>query len=200
MQFAGGCIDALALCEGDVLRTADPDSVSFGVAQVRRGIFSRKLSLLHLVFAPAAPRPLLLGVVCLNNRTAEPVGLDYTELWDVMGEDYQAGSGASSCRTPEGIRALADVSMAVRTVALESPGLQGLALHVRIVLPPNSFRHLFFAYAAPPPEEDPALLVRAWRGDVLQELERTVARFEEGLPANAEPVAAYRASVVTLSS
>ncbi|MFQ5515777.1 MAG: hypothetical protein ACE5FG_15315 [Myxococcota bacterium] len=197
MHFAGGDIDALIVSEGIVLRTADPDATLFGVAQVRRMLAGGAISATHLVFAPTTPRPLLLALVRLNNHAARPVRVDYTELWDVKGAAPCAGAGAVSCETPEGARALADASLAVRAVPPEGKS-GGLALDLRIALPPASRRELCFAYAAPPPDESPALLVRAWRGDVAAELSRTVAGFVETLGAEEDPVEAYRRWAATL--
>jgi hypothetical protein len=195
--FAGGCINALILFEGHVLRTAEPASTSFGVAQVRRFLSAETVGLVHVVFAPITPRPLLLGVVRLKNRGDEPVQVDYTELWDVQGTDHEAAAGACSCRSAEGTRALADVAIAVRARAPEAPSHAGLALDLRILLPPRSHRQLYFAYAAPQPGEDAALLVRAWRGDVMAELRRTVASFVAPLQPGSDAISAYRRQVAT---
>ncbi len=175
-----------------MFRTADPDSTRFGVAQVRRLLVALPLRVAHVVFAPAAPRPLLLGLVRLENRGARPLSLHYSELWGVEGSDYRTAPGACSCETSGGTRALADAGSVVRGRPPASAPRAGLALDLRLVLPPDSRRHLCFAYAAPEPGEGPELLVRAWRGDVAGELERSVASWLERLSTELDAVAAYR--------
>ena len=56
--FEGGAIDALVAQGGEVLRTAAPRATSCGLAQVRRLLEGPSLRVLHVVFAPAWPRPL----------------------------------------------------------------------------------------------------------------------------------------------
>ncbi len=192
VRFAGGRIDALVLCEGAVLRTSAPDAVHTGIAQVRRLIRADPLHIVHVVFAPDVPRPLLLGLVRLENRDRRPLKLEYSELWGVEGSDYLTGPGACSCQTSQGTRALGDASSGVRARAPESPPRLGLSLELPLVLPPGARRELSFAYAAPAPGEGPELLVRAWRGEIAAELERGVARWLERLRDEAEPVLAYR--------
>ena len=182
------------LCQGAVFRTAEPDSTHFGVAQVRRLLLALPLRIVHVVFAPAAPRPILLGLVRLENRGARPLGIQYSELWGVQGSDYRTGPGACSCETAEGTRALADASSVVRARPPGSAPRKGLALDLRFVLPPDSRRHLCFAYAAPEPGEGPELMVRAWRGEAAGELERSVASWLERLRKEPDPIAAYRRS------
>ncbi len=150
------------------------------------------LRIVHVVFAPAAPRPILLGLVRLENRGARPLRLQYSEVWGVEGSDYRTGPGACSCETSEGTRALADASSAVRARPPDSAPRRGLALDLPLVLPPDSRRPLCFAYAAPEPGEGPELLVRAWRGEAAGELERSVAGWLERLETESDPIAAYR--------
>ncbi len=180
------------LCQGAVFRTADPDTTRFGVAQARRLLVALPLRIAHVVFAPAAPRPILLGLVRLENRGARPLRLEYSELWSVEGSDYRTAPGACSCETDSGTRALADASAAVRARPPDSAPRKGLALDLRFVLPADSRRHLCFAYAAPEPGEGPELLVRAWRGDAARELERSVASWLERVKNEPDPIAAYR--------
>ena len=194
MWFAGGRIDALALCGPDVLRTAETDLTQFGVAQVRRLCQSPHARLAHVLFAPRAPRPLLLGLVWVENRTDDPLLLRYTETWDVRGA-YRSAVGACERRGDEGLRVLAEAGVAVRARAPERAGERGLALDLRIVLPPSARRALGFAYAAPEPDDNAVGMVRAWRGEVAAELERTVAAWSTELGAVKDPVAAYREAV-----
>lgn len=144
-----------------------------------------------MVFAPAAPRPLLLGLVRLANDAAEPVELSYTELWGVPGSRVRQEAGACICDTEAGERALADASLAVRGRVPDPLPRAGLALELRLPLPPRSVRELAFAYAAPPAGESPGLLVRAWRGDVRHELRR-VARAWLARAPGPNSLAVYR--------
>jgi len=192
VHFAGGLIDALLLCEGGVFRTAEPDATCFGVAQVRRLLVAPPLCVVHVVFAPLAPRPLLLGLVRLENRGARALGLRYSELWGVEGSDYRSASGACSRETAQGTRALADAGSAVRACPPQTAPRLGLALDLRLVLPPDSRRQLYFAYVAPEPGEGPELLVRAWRGDAASELEHSVASWLEEFRTEPDSIAAYR--------
>ncbi len=195
MRFGGGRIDALVLCAGHVLRTSAPDEVTFGVAQVRRLLVSPTLRVLHVVFAPDAPRPLLLGLVRLENRGATAERVDYSEVWDVGSGPWRAASGACE-RLGEGSTfALADAGLGVRAVAPEPPPRTGLGLDVRLGLPPGARRELYFAYVDAPTDDDPRKLVRAWRGDVAAELVRCV----ESWRSRAGPsVADYLAAAATL--
>jgi hypothetical protein len=186
-------IDALLVCRGRVLRTSDPLRTRFGLAQVRRELGSGALRALHVIFAPDAARPLLLGLVRLENAGDEPFAVAYTETWAVSGTGYRAAAGACERHTAEGVRALADVSLAVRAFAREEAPGTGLALEVQLLLPPHSRRELHFAYAAPGPDDPPAMLVRAWRGRVPAELERSARHWRAALGDAAAPVAAYRA-------
>ena len=163
------------MSDAGVLRTARAERIAFGVAQVRRELSSGKLRVLHLVFAPFRPRPVLFGIVRLHNTGSTPLGLEYTEVWEISGARTRSDVGACVLETPDGERVLADVSAAVRAAPLQPPPKAGLCLVQRAVLPPRSIRELAFAYAAPPPEDSAAALVRAWRGDVAGELARTVA-------------------------
>lgn len=193
--FEGGRIDALCAVGGEVLRTAAPTSLCSGIAQVRREVVSSRLRLLHVLFAPARARPLLLGVARLENRTDEPALVHYAETWAVGAPAARAGPGACEAVTPAGVRALADASAAIRAVTPDPLPRAGLALDVRVVLAPGARRHLDFVYAAPDPGQPAAPLVVAWRGDVAAELVRTVARWRARLGPGADPVAAYRAAV-----
>ncbi len=200
LEFCGGRIDALALCEGDVLRTAEPERVVSGIAQLRRWLVGDPLRILHLVFAPDVSRPLLLSLVRLENPGRTPLRVDYTELWGVRGSSIRPAPGACICETEHGTRALAEAGPALRSRPPNPLPEHGLCLEIQLVLPPVSRRQLCFAYCAPPPQESAAWLVRAWRGDVAGELERTVARWLGRLSPDAAPVPAYRAGVVTLGA
>ncbi len=191
-MLEGGRIDALVRTQGVVLRTARPAATELGLAQVRRAAVWRGLAVLHVIFAPVLPRPLLLSCVRLHNRTGEALALDYTELWEIRGEQVSMAEGACSCLTPRGERALADVSAGIRARAPEPLPGTGLALELRMVLPPDATRELSFAYAAPEPGESAAALVRAWRGDAARELERTVRDWMRELAGEADPLAEYR--------
>lgn len=188
--FAGARIDAFIGAAGRVLRTSQPGAVEFGIAQVRRTVENSELRVLHVVFAPHAARPILLGLVRLHNRTAEPLLVHYTELWEVEGDAPRAAEAACVCATDAGERALADISVAPRSRAPEPLPERGLALDARLVLPPRERRELCFAYAAPETADPTHLLVRAWRGDVSEELEHTVSAWLEHL--GSDPLAAYR--------
>ncbi len=189
--FEGGEINALLAGAGGILRTSAPRSIRYGLAQLRRELAAPPLRILHVVFAPAAPRPVLLGLVRLANDGREPIELTYTELWDVPGSRPQPEPGACSCDSEAGERALADASLGVRGRAPDPLPSVGLALELRLVLPPRSVRELAFAYAAPPPGEPAGLLVRAWRGDVRDELRRVVSVWLARTPGP-NSLAAYR--------
>jgi hypothetical protein len=195
VELGGGRIDALVLCEGVVLRTAAPEVIRYGVAQVRRLVESPALRLLHVVFAPSRPRPVLLGVARLANRLTRPLALEYTETWGVVGEAGAPAEGACEIHTPQGIRALAEASVAIRARPPEDPPRHGLLLGLRLGLPPRTRRDLAFAYAAPEPGEAAAPLVRAWRGAVAAELEHSVERWREALGGAPDLVHAYRQAV-----
>lgn len=152
------------------------------------------MRVLHLLFAPIRPRPLLLALVRLHNPGRELLQLDYTELWDLPIREPLARPGACLCRLPSGERALADLGSAIRGRTPEPPPSRGLALAMRLLLPPGEMRELSFAYAAPEAPEPAAALVRAWRGGVRDELEETVGSWREAL-GQADPVAAYRREV-----
>jgi hypothetical protein len=192
VYLSAGRIDALLLCRGRLLRTSDPSRTRFGLAQVRRELAHGDLHAVHVVFAPDAGRPLLLGLARLHNAGDAPLALEYTETWAVSGSDHRAAAGACELRTAEGVCALADVSLAVRAFPLDPPPDEGLALALRLLLPPHSVRELYFAYAAPGPGDPPAALVRAWRGRVPDELVRSVRAWHERLGGVADPLAAYR--------
>lgn len=144
-----------------------------------------------MVFAPAAPRPVLLGLVRLANDGGEPIELTWTELWDIPGQRVRHEPGACSCDTEEGERALADASLAIRGRAPDPLPKSGLALELRLALPPRSVRELAFAYAAPSRDEPAGGLVSAWRGDVKDELGRVARTWLERDPGP-NSVAAYR--------
>lgn len=192
MYLSAGRIDALIVCRGALLRTSDPLRTRFGLAQVRRELGLGALAAVHVVFAPDSARPLLLALVRLANRSHEPLALEYTETWAVSGSDYRAAAGACERRTADGARALADVSLAVRASAPVPSPRDGLALELRMLLPPHSTRELHFAYAAPGPDEPAQNLIRAWRGEVPAELARSTARWLDRLEGSADPVRVYR--------
>ncbi len=196
VYFEGGRIDALVACEGTLLRTAQPDATHYGLAQVRRRVETRDLAMVHVLFAPIAPRPLLLGLVCVENASAQLLQLAYTELWEVQGTNMRAAEGACVCDTPGGRRALADASSVIRGRPPDPLPRAGLALELRISLPPGGRRQVAFAYAAPEPREDPSQLVRAWRADVAGELVRTVRAWRKRLRPAPNTVEAYRVEVL----
>ena len=200
MWFEGGRVDALVRCGGALLRISRGASTQVGIAQVRRQAANETLSVTHVLFAPIEPRPLLLAMVELQNRSDAPLPVDYTELWDVAGSETSAAPGACVCETEAGRRALAEASIAIRARAPEPLPTRGLALDLRIGLAPGATRALAFAYAAPGPNEDPAVLVQAWRGDVRAALERTVAHWLEQLQGHegregADLIELYRQAV-----
>lgn len=179
-----------------MLRSAEPDATRYGIAHVRRRVESRALRMLHVVFAPSRSRPVLLSVVRLANRLSTALALDYTETWGVTGEDWEAAEGACEVRTRLGVRALAEASVAIRARPPAEPPRHGLLLDLRLGLPPGARRELCFAYAAPGPGEAAAPLVRAWRGAVIAELERSVAAWSTLLEGAAEPLRAYRKALI----
>ena len=190
--FAGGTISTLLVCDAELLRTSRPASTRCGLAQVRRLLESPELRVAHVVFAPAQPRPLLLGLVRLESRSEELLQVAYTELWDLPGANVRAAEGSCLCDTPDGARALADVGLAVRGRAPDPLPRAGLALELKLFLPPGERRTLAFAYVAPEPGEEPAALVRAWRGSVEAELRGTVRSWRERLGEHANSMSAYR--------
>lgn len=192
VSFAGAPIDALVLSEGAVHRTAEPTEVRYGLAQVRRIVEADALRIVHVVFAPLEPRPILLGLVRLANGADRPLGVEYVELWDVEGEAYRTAPGACERRAPGGSRALADAGAALRAEPPDRPPSRGLALELTLVLPPRSTRTLTFAYAAPGPEERTELLIRAWRGRVANELVAVVRAWTARLGRGSEAVYAFR--------
>lgn len=192
VYFEGAEVNALVAAAGEVLRTAEPRFVHYGLAQVRRGVEAAGVRMLHVVFAPARARPLLLGLVRIENPGSELVQLDYTELWEVTGVRARAAEGACVCDTPGGERALADLASAIRGRAPRPPSQGGLSLTLRLALPPGERRQLTFAYAAPAPDESAAVLVRAWRGDVAGELMRTTRYWLDSLRESSNPLEAYR--------
>jgi hypothetical protein len=197
--FHGGRVDAQILAGPNVLRTANATRTRCGLAQVRRLIESGPLLVAHVVFAPMVARPLLLGLVRLRNAGAAPLVLDYTELWEVGAGAYRVTAAAAELRTPEGVRALADASSAIRARAPEAAPARGLALDLRIALPPRETRHLEFAYVAPGADDvAPELLVAAFRGGVRLELARTASAWLRRLAAAGDPLAEYAKAVATL--
>ena len=121
--------------------------------------------MLHVVFAPPVPRALLLGWVRLENRGAEPLALEYTETWDVPAGVYSTAPAACERRFGGHVFALADCAIVARADPPAQPPARGLALDLRLALPPGARRHLAFAYVAVPEEEDPgALRARVPRG------------------------------------
>jgi len=183
--FAGGKIEALVRAEGAVVSTSSADATEYGVAQVRRALSTRSLRVLHVVFAPVSPRALLLSWVRLENGGDEPLALEYTETWDVPSGEYKTASAACERRFGGHVFALADCAMVARAEPPALPPARGLALDLRLALPPRARRHLAFAYVAVPDEEDPGALVRAFRGEVGTCLER--------LGRSGVDVAGYRA-------
>ena len=139
---------------------------------VRRSLRTTDVRANHVVFTPRSPRPLLLGLAQLENSSEELIWGDYTETWDVPAGTYRAAFGACERRTPDTIWALADASAVLRAYPPDPPPRVGLALDLRFALPASSRRELSFAYVRCTPPEEPANLVRAWRGDVARELER----------------------------
>jgi hypothetical protein len=170
--FAGGKIEALVRAEGNVLSTSTSSATEYGVAQVRRALELRNLRIVHVLFAPTSPRALLLSWVRLENRGDEPLALEYTETWDVPNGVYATAQAACERRFGGHVFALADCAIVARAEPPATPPARGLALDLRMALPPASRRHLAFAYVAIPEEEDAGELVRAFRGEVGTELER----------------------------
>ncbi len=170
--FAGGKIEALVRADGVVLSTSAPSATEYGVAQVRRALETRSLRVLHVIFAPTSPRALLLSWVRLENRGDEPLALEYTETWDVPRGEYRSASAACERRFGGHVFALADCAIVARAEPPAQPPARGLALDLRLALPPGARRHLAFAYVGVPEEEDAGELVRAFRGEVGAELER----------------------------
>ena len=193
LHFAGGSIGALVVCRGRVLRTAEPDLTAYGIAQVHRGLGAGALRVLHTVFAPAAERTLLLSLVRLENRGEELLPVEYTELWDVRGEDYACSPGGVERRGVDGLRLLGDLSVGVQSRAPETAPEHGLALDLSVVIPPGSRRELCFGYACADPEEPPGPILRAWRGEVRAALATSVRDWLERLPGASDPIRAYRA-------
>lgn len=192
VYFEGGRIDALIRCAGELFSTSRADATLFGLAQVRRRIELPSLAVEHLIFAPLHPRPLLLALVRLLNKGDRPVVVDYTETWAVSGSEVREAAGACLCETPEGQRALADAGLVVRGRAPDPLPRAGLAVDLRLPLPPGEIRQLSFAYAAPDSGNEAAPLVRGWRGAAEAELARTVAGWVERLAAEEDLIDAYR--------
>jgi len=155
-----------------VIGTREADATLFGVAQARRALATSSVSLLHVVFAPASARAVLLGLTRIENRTGEPLALEYTELWDVPAGDYRVAPAACERRFGGHVFALAEASVVTRARAPEAAPSRGLALDVALAVPPRARRHLAFAYVAVPDEEEAGEVVRAWRGEAAAELAR----------------------------
>jgi hypothetical protein len=197
--FQAGRIDAQLLCGPEVLRTSEPAGTWCGLAQVRRLLAGVKVRVLHVVFAPQVPRPLLLALVRIANESREPHVVDYTEMWQIGSGEYATGPGAAELSTPAGRRALAEVSSAIRAHAPEAEPAGGLALDLRIPIPAGAVRELAFAYAAPGPEEDPGAVVRAFRGRVREELLLVTRHWLRSVDPT-DPVADYRRRAATLAA
>jgi len=165
VYLEGGAINGIAVGD-EILRTSEATLIRCGTAQVRRQVSGASMHLLHVLFAPRVERPLLLSLVRFANTGSELFSLDYTELWELPCQDAHEEVGAHVARLPAGERALAEVSSAVRARVPEPPPRFGLALTLRLTLPPGSQRQVGFAYVAPSGEEPAAPMVRAWRGDV----------------------------------
>ncbi|MBW2281137.1 MAG: hypothetical protein JRG76_12895 [Deltaproteobacteria bacterium] len=193
--FESGRLDAVVHWPGGWLRTSYADRMDVGLGWARRCVFGEGLSLEHLVFAPAEPRPLLLGLAAIRNSTAKPVVVDYCEIWDVTGSDPSSAPGACIRETGAGRRALADAGIAIRARAPDPAPQTGLALDLRLPLPAHTTRELSFAYAAPGPNEDPAALVQGWRGQVHAALDSMVSGWLERLADAPDPLAAYRNAI-----
>jgi hypothetical protein len=169
--FAGGRIDAVALCGGSVHRTSAATQVEDEGPALRRTVGEGAFRIEHVLFSPARPRPLRLSLVELRNKGPELLIVDYTEIWDVARSGYRVAEAAAIAETCRGLRVLADVGAVPRARTPREPPELGLALDLRLAVPPRASRPLCFAYVA---GEEPAALVRAWRGDVAAELERTL--------------------------
>lgn len=195
MHFAGGGIDALLVCRGTVLRSSEPDSTAYGIAQLRRYLAWGPLRVLHLVFAPECERPLLLGLVRLENQGPDLLPVEYSEIWDVRGGDYRAEPGGAERWDVDGVRALADLAVGVRSHSPETASPRGLALDLSLALPPRSRRELCFGYLRGDPGEPVGTTLRAWRGEVRGALAHTVQSWEARLPGGSDPIAAYSAEV-----
>ena len=198
--LAASRIDAFAAFAGELASTTHGASVrtELGVAQARRTVAASRLSLLHLVFAPARDRPILLAIARLRNRTAEPLLVRYSELWDVRGVSVTAADGVCVGETHGLWLGLADVSAVIRAQPPDPLPPDGLALDVPIVLPPREERQIYFAYACAEDQIELASLVRAFRGDVPAELARTVSLWSRG--AHPDAIDAYRAAYARGSS
>jgi len=142
------------------------------VGQVRRLLRTPLLELLHVVFAPTTPRPALLALVRIQSLSAEPLALEYTETWDVPAGEYRVAHAACERRFGGHVLALAEASAATRAKAPETAPTRGLALDVTLAVPSRARRHLAWAYVAVAEEDDAGELVRAWRGEVADELRR----------------------------
>jgi hypothetical protein len=189
----GARVDALAAAAGAILRTSAASAHYYGLGFVLRVCESPALRLEHLLFAPQRPRPILFAHVILQNRLDEVLVVQYSELWDLACRAAIAHAGACSAHTERGLRVLAEVDAAIRAHAPE--GLdRGLALDVRLALPPGAQRPLSFAYVLPDREDDHGSLVSAWRGRVQEELETTLAEFHARFADRSDPLGAYRAA------
>jgi len=193
LVYADGRLDALVAAGGAVSGTRQAHSTRIGVAQVRRSWETDVLAGLHLVFAPGATRPLLLGWVQLLNRTNQPLLVHYSEMWDLVLDSARVADAASIGTTSHGERVLADLGSAPRAAPPDPPAETGLVLDARFVLPPRQIRELTFGYIATPEGVSAAPLVRAWRGAVKSELQRTFTGWKARL--GTDLIAAYRRTV-----
>ncbi len=194
VRFGGGRIDGLLLCDGVVLRTAEPTETEFTLAQVERRVESDLLELRHAVFAPARDRPFLLGEVRFFNHSHEPLRVDYTEIWDLPFAATRTAAGVAIAEQGESRFALGDASLALRTENPTPAFEHGLALCCRWALPPKEARSMQFAYVALDGEEDPGMLIGAWRGGVEEERARTIRYWEERLSEGEASLDGYRRS------
>jgi hypothetical protein len=163
------------LADGSVYATSRPDAVGYGRAQLRRLLCGERFRWIHVAFLPQAPRPILLALVRIENRSDRALVLDYSEIWDVTRRGYREEPGAVVAETAEGPRVLADLGRALRAGPPRDPPAVGLALELRFAIPPRSRRQLAFGHVAAASEPEAAALVRAFRGEVEAELARTAA-------------------------
>jgi hypothetical protein len=179
-----------------ILRTSAPSTLTrCGAGLVLRTCESAALRLEHLLFAPDCARPLLLGCATLENLGDDVLVVRHAELWDVPCTDALGEDGACSGRAPRGVRVLAELDPVIRARVPE-PLERGLALDVRFAIPARASRRLCFGYGLPGEEDDPAALVRGWRGSVPDELERTLSRWRTCLADSHDPLSLYRSSVL----
>ena len=87
----------------------------------------RHLRLEHVLFRPDVSRPVRLALVHLENRGDEPLIVDYTETWDLARDGYRVAEAAAVAETRDGLRALADASVAPRARPPRQTPAVGLA-------------------------------------------------------------------------